>query len=141
MGAATGPAGMIYRRTDYAQPYFDDLSGPALYPLYHLMADLGAASGRRLIASKSGDDGTVATLAYHGAAGPVLWIANLTAKNAAVRIRGFAGRAKLAMLDEGSFVRVTTDADFLNKAGKLLAKAGPLTLRPYAIARLTAIVE
>ncbi len=141
MGAATGPAGMIYRRTDYAQPYFDDLSGPSLYPLYHLMADLGAASGRRLIASKSGDDGTVATLAYHGAAGPILWIANLTAKNAAVRIRGFAGRAKLAMLDEGSFVRVTTDADFLNKAGKRLAKAGPLTLRPYAIARLTAIVE
>jgi D-apionolactonase len=141
MGAATGPAGMIYRRADYAQPYFDDLSGPGLYPLYHLMADLGAAGGRRLIASKSGDDGAVATLGYRGAAGPVLWVANLTAKNAAVRIRGFSGPARLAMLDEGSFLRLTTDADFLKKTGKRLAKVGALVLRPYAIARLAAIAE
>ncbi len=141
MGAATGPAGMIYRRAEYAQPYFDDLAGPAVYPVYHLLADLAAASGRRLMAANSADDSTVASLAYRGAAGPVLWLANLTAKNVSLRVRGFTGKARLALLDEGSFARATTDRDFLNKAGKTIAKVGSLTLRPYGLARLTAITE
>jgi hypothetical protein len=141
MGAATGPAGMIYRRTEYPQPYFDTLSGPALYPVYHLLADLAAASGSRLIASKSADEGAVATLAYRGNAGPILWLANLSANDTSIRIRGFIGRTKLVMLDEGSFARATTDADFLKKAGKTLNKVAALSLRPYAIARLSAIAE
>jgi hypothetical protein len=141
MGAATGPAGMIYRRTDYAQPWFDGLAGPAVYPVYHLLADLAAASGRRLIAAKSGDDTTIASLAYRGEAGPVLWLANLTAKPVTLRIRGFAGRATLALLDEGSFTRAATDPDFLSKSAKKPAKVGALTLRAYGLARLTASGE
>jgi len=139
MGAATGPAGMIYRRTDYAQPYFDDLPGPGLYPVYHLMADLGAAGGRGLIASKASHG--VAALCYRGAAGPVLWLANLTAKPVSVRTKGFAGPAKLAMLDEATFAQATTDEQFLNRRAKRLARVGSLSLRPYALARIAALAE
>ena len=42
MAAPTGPLGVIYRRTDYAQPYFDELpakqSAAAVYSVYHLLA-------------------------------------------------------------------------------------------------------
>ena len=141
MGSATGPAGMIHRRDGYAQPYYDALPGLAVYPVYHLLADLGAAHGRRQIASKSGNDGTVASLAYRGEAGPVLWLANLTPRPVSVRVKGFAGPASLSMLDEGSFARATTDADFLRKGGKRLGKVGALTLRPYALARIAAITR
>jgi hypothetical protein len=139
MGAATGPAGMIYRRTDYPQPYFDDLPGPGFYPVYHLMADLAAASGRGLIASKAGDG--VAALCYRRAAGPVLWLANLTAKPVSIRAKGFAGPAKLAMLDEGTFAQATTDEQFLSRRAKRLARVGSLLLRPYALARIAALAE
>ena len=141
MGSATGPAGMIYRRDDYAQPYFDALSGPAVYPVFHLMADLGAARGRRQIASKSDHDSTMASLAYRGEAGPVLWLANLTPRPISVRVKGFAGPASLSVLDEGSFARATTDAGFLHKGGKRVGKVGVLTLRAYALARIAAIAR
>src|SRR5215813_6605214 len=64
LGAPTGPAGMIYRRTDYPQPYFDDLKGPAVYPLYHVIAGLGRDLGHKLMAVKAGDPSKVAALAY-----------------------------------------------------------------------------
>src|SRR5437763_3964647 len=126
MGAATGPARMIYRRTDYPQPYFDELAGPGLYPVFHVMADLGAASGRGLIASNAGDG--VASLCYRGAAGPVLWLAKLTAKPVSIRAKGFAGPASLAMLDEGTFAQATTDEHFLTRRAKRLARLGSLSL-------------
>jgi hypothetical protein len=112
MGSATGPAGMVYRRDNHAQPYFDDLSGEAVYPVYHLMADLGAANGSKQIASKSS---------------PV-----------SVRVKGFAGPARLTMLDEGSFARATTEPGYLAKSGKRVSKVGSVALRPYGLARLAA---
>ncbi len=63
LGAATGPAGMIYRRTNYAQPYFDEAGAPSVYPLYHVVAGLAAASGSKVIAAKSAAPGKVAALA------------------------------------------------------------------------------
>lgn len=138
MGSATGPAGMIYRRDDYAQPYFDDLAGEAVYPVYHLLADLGAATGSKQIASRSSAENTVASLAWRGKDGPVLWLANLTGKPVSVRIKGFAGPARLTMLDEGAFAKVTTDPGYLAKAGKRVSKVGSVSLRPYGLARLAA---
>ena len=139
LGAATGPAGMIYRKTDHAQPYFDGLKSAAIYPVYHLIADLAAASGSKLLAVNSTGDGTVASLAYGGSGGMVLWLANLTPRAQTVRVKGLAGAAKLTVIDEASFGKATTDAAFLKKSGKKLAKVGSVALKPYAVARLAAI--
>jgi len=138
MGSATGPAGMIYRRDDYAQPYFDSLPGAAVYPVYHLMADLGAANGSKQIASKSSAESAVASLAWCGKDGPVLWLANLTPKPVSVRVKGFTGPARLSTLDEGTFTRATTDPAYLAKSGKRIAKVGTVALRPYGMARIAA---
>src|SRR5919109_1721450 len=78
LGAATGPAGMIYRRTNYAQPYFDEADGVSVYPLYHVVAGLAAASGSKVVATKSAAPGKVAALAVRGRSGTTLWLANLT---------------------------------------------------------------
>jgi hypothetical protein len=138
LGATTGPAGMVYRKTDHAQPYFDALTGTAVYPVYHLIKDLARADGAKLIATEIGDAGKIAALAYKDKAGPVLWLANLTAQPQTVRIAGFDGAATVAVLDEGSFVKATTDLAFLEKSGKPVKKVGTVALRPYAVTRIAA---
>jgi D-apionolactonase len=139
LGAATGPAGMIYRRTNYVQPYFDEAGAPSVYPLYHVVAGLAAASGSKVIAAKSAAPGKVAALAVRDRSGATLWLANLTGETQIVKVSGFTGGAQLHMLDEGSFVAATRDAGYLNKGGKTLKKVGSVALAPYAVARIAAV--
>jgi len=139
LGAATGPAGMIYRRANYAQPYFDEAGAPSVYPLYHVVAGLAAASGSKVIAAKSAAPGKVAALAVRGKSGATLWLANLTGETQTAKVSGFTGGAQLHMLDEGSFVAATKDAGYLNKGGKALKKVGSVALAPYAVARIAAV--
>ena len=51
LGAVTGPQGLIYRKSSYMQPGFDD-GDAAVYPVYHILAGLGRASGARHIETK-----------------------------------------------------------------------------------------
>jgi hypothetical protein len=139
LGAATGPAGMIYRRTNYAQPYFDEGDAPSVYPLYHVVAGLAAASGSKVIAAKSAAPGKVAALAVRGKSGTNLWLANLTGETQTAKVSGFTGGALLHVLDVGSFVAATRDAGYLNKGGKALKKVGSVALAPYAVARIAAV--
>jgi hypothetical protein len=138
LGAATGPAGMIYRRTNYAQPYFDEAGAPALYPLYHVIAGLASASGSKLVAARSGAPGKIAALAYRAKSGPVLWLANLTGESQTAKVSGFSGGALLHAIDEASFVAATKDAGYLGKGGKALKKVGAVELAPFAVARIAA---
>ena len=138
LGAATGPAGMIYRRTNYAQPYFDGTEGAMVYPLYHVIAGLASASGGKLVAAKSAAPGKVAALAYRAKSGPVLWLANLTGETQTAKVSGFSGGALLHAIDEVSFVAATRDAGYLGKGGKALKKVGTVELAPYAVARIAA---
>jgi D-apionolactonase len=138
LGAATGPAGMICRRTNYVQPYFDETDGALVYPVYHVVAGLSAVSGGKLVAAKSSAPGKVAALACRAKAGTVLWLANLTDEARTAKVSGFSGGALLHMLDEGSFVAATRDAGYLAKGGKVLKKVGAVELAPYAVARIAA---
>jgi len=138
LGAATGPAGMIYRRANYAQPYFDEAGSPALYPLYHVIAGLASASGGKLVAARSAAPGKVAALACRAKAGLVVWLANLTGETRTAKVSGFNGAALLHVLDEGSFVAATRDPGYLGKGGRALKKVGTVELAPYAVARIAA---
>ncbi|MEZ5833984.1 MAG: hypothetical protein R3D05_22665 [Dongiaceae bacterium] len=138
LGAATGPAGMVYRRTNYAQPYYDETDGAAVYPLYHVIAGLASASGGKLVAARTAAPGKVAALAYRAKSGAVLWLANLTGETQRAKVAGFNGGAALHMLDDSSFVAATRDAGYLNKNGTALKKVGTVELAPYAVARISA---
>ena len=69
-------------------------------------------------------ESAVASLAWRGKDGTVLWLANLTGKPVSVRVKGFAGPARLTMLDEGSFARATTDPGYLAKSRQAGVQSG-----------------
>src|SRR5262249_41811426 len=111
LAAPTGPLGIIYRRTDYAQPWYDALSGPAVYPLYHVVGGLGRGAGGRLVAAESADPTRVVALAYRGQGRTVLWLANLTADQQTASLGAVRRPVVGATLDEDSFAVAATEPE------------------------------
>ena len=135
MGAPTGPLGIIYRKAEHKQPWYDGLSGPAVFPVYHVIGGLTRGAGQKLVAATSSDNQNVECLAYRGKGGTTLWLANLTAGEQKVQITGAKGAVFGSMLDEDSFVNATTDPRDFQKSWKPMKDA--LTLKPYAVAILS----
>ncbi len=136
MGAATGPFGVIYRRTQDDQPYFDELGSGTVYPAYHVLAGLTGAAGAEVLEATPSRAGSIEALAYRAGGKTTVWLANLTAQRQEVALSGIAaGSGRLAMLDESTFAATTTDARAF-EAGAKEAGTGKIALGPYAVARL-----
>jgi hypothetical protein len=134
IGAPTGPLGIIHRQTDDAQPYYDELTGPAVYPLFHVVSGLTRGAGAKLVDAPCSDSQKVQCLAYRAQGGTTLWLANLTADTQIVRIDG-AGPAMIgALLDENTFETATTDPWRFQQSWKAIGQS--VTLAPYAVAIL-----
>jgi hypothetical protein len=138
MGGATGPSGIIYRKANHVQQWFDDADAK-VYPAYHVMAGLATARGSKLVAAKSADPSMIAVLGHRSGRGTVLWLANLTGSERAVKVSGIEGPAKLHVLDEAAFSAATRDANWLAKGGKALNKLAGIELGPYAVARVVPV--
>jgi len=138
IGAPSGPLGIVHRRTDYAQPYYDELSGPAVYPVFHVISGLTRGAGARLVDAASSDSQKVQTLAYRARGGTTLWLANLTAATQKIRIAAGDGAAPGAtvgaLLDERSFDMATAHPVQFQNSWQ--AMANQVTLEPYAVAIL-----
>ena len=132
MGAPTGPLGIIYCKADHKQPWYDQLSGPAVFPAYHVISGLTRGAGQKLVDTDSSDSAKVQTLAYKGRGGTTLWLANVTAENQSVKLSGAKGAIFGTTLDEDSFVSATTDPRGFQQSWKAMKDA--LTLKPYAVA-------
>ena len=137
LGAPSGALGMVYRRTEHPQPWFDDLEGPAVPPLYHIVAALAAAKGAAVRSATSGDATRVLGLAYKNGGGTLLWLANLTPETQAVTVSGIGGgTATIGRLDSGNFVDAVTDpAGFVADPGTP-GDPSRLELAPFAVARI-----
>ena len=131
-GSPTGPLGIIYRKADHKQPWYDQLSGSAVFPAYHVISGLTRNSGQKLVATESSDSAKVQVLACKAKGGTTLWLANLTAQNQSVKLSGVKGAMFGTMLDEDSFVTATTDPRAFQRSWKAMKHA--LTLKPYAVA-------
>jgi hypothetical protein len=138
MVSATGPAGILYRRTEYPQPWFDDADAK-VYPAFHVIAGLAGGRGNKRLAARSDDPSSIAVLGHRLPAGQVLWLANLTGATRAVSVSGMKGPAILHLLDETTFAAATRDPGYLAGGGKTLTKVSVLELGPYAVARLAAM--
>ncbi|HEX6143585.1 MAG TPA: hypothetical protein VFZ01_12765 [Geminicoccaceae bacterium] len=136
LAAPVGEFGVIHARTGYRQPWFDD-AGAAVYPAYHVLKALGAASGRPMIETASSDGTRVQSLAWRGEAGRVLLLANLTGDILRVTVEGGAPEAEVAVLDERSFLEATSQPDRFARRGERRS-LHDLELRPYAVARIVA---
>jgi hypothetical protein len=131
-GAPTGPLGIIYRKTDYRQPWYDQLSCPAVFPAYHVISSVARSSGQKRVSVETSDAAKVQALACKSKGGTTLWLANLTAQRQSVKLSGAQGALFGTMLDEDSFVTATTDPRGFQNGWKSLNTA--LTLKPYAVA-------
>jgi hypothetical protein len=133
LAAPTGPLGIIYRRTDYAQPWYDSLPGPAVYPVYHVIRGLARGVGSQLVAADSSDPARVVALAYRSQRRTVIWLANLTADPQKVSLRGAHGPMTGITLDEDSFVGATTDPEAFSAHSRPIEDPARLTLKAYAV--------
>ena len=136
-GAPSGALGMVYRRTGHPQPWFDDLDGPAVMPLYHIVAALAAAKEAAVRRVASGDPTRVLGLAHADGAGTLLWLANLTPAPQTVTVTGIAGgTATIGRLDADNFVDAATDPAGFAAAAGTPGDPGNLELAPFAVARV-----
>ena len=137
LGAPSGALGMVYRRTAQPQPWFDDLDGPAVLPLYHIAAALAAAKGAAVRTVASGDPARVLGLAYAHGGGTLLWLANLTPVPQTVAVSGMAGAtATISRLDSSNFVDAVTDPAGFAASPGAPGDPGRLTLAPFAVSRI-----
>jgi D-apionolactonase len=134
IGAPTGPLGIVYRRTEDAQPYYDDLAAPSVYPVFHVIGGVARGAGAKLVDALSSDSQKVQSLAYRAKGGTTLWLANLTADRQQVRITAGDGAMIGALLDENSFEMATAQPRQFQNSWKPMGQQ--ITLGPYAVAIL-----
>ena len=136
LGAPTGPFGHIYRRTDFAQPYFDDLDRHAVYPSFHVLAGLARLAEGSRLSVKLSQPGKIAALAARTGGKTHLWLANLTNDRITAKVPALDGaKASIAILDADSFERLTLEPDYLDAAAQDTT-SGEVGLDAYATARI-----
>jgi hypothetical protein len=134
LAAAVGPSGIAYTAQPHAQPWFDE-AGVPVCPHYHIVAGHAALAGEVLVATSS-DARALQALAVANDGILTLWVSNLTGTEQAVHIAGVPGQGQVLILDEESFEAACRDPDWRNTATRAAVGAGPLALRPYAVAEI-----
>ena len=74
------------------------------------------------------------TLAYRAKKDTTVWLANLTADEQTVALKGASGPVFGAMLDESTLVTATTDPKRFQAGYKPIGDPGRIKLKPYAVA-------
>jgi hypothetical protein len=115
-------------------------SANAVYPVYHIFADVGEFSGGEVLRACSSDPLIVQALALRGKDRIGVLLANLTSELQRVSVRNLPSQVLVRTLDEDSAVeamqepeayRSRTPKDMKTRDGAL-----ELELKPYAILRL-----
>ena len=135
LGAAGGESGLIHHPGDYRQPWFDEAGG--LFPAYHVMRGVYAASGAARIPAEVSDPRNLQVLAFRSEHGPELWIGNLSSEECTVVLEGIdTGAMEIATLDEQSFEACAAGIGGFDATGQPLHRRSSLHLAPYAVVRL-----
>lgn len=122
-----GPLGVIYRKTSWSQPLFDEDNDRNVYPAFHVLKALCALSGQSRLAIEL-PDGCVG-LAAKLSGKSVAIIANTSVEDATVSL---LNDCEAQILDCSSFDAATRDPDWLGKDKK--SYRGTLSLGPHAVA-------
>ncbi|MBX2886253.1 MAG: hypothetical protein KTR32_40230 [Granulosicoccus sp.] len=138
--APTGEFGIINTRQDWPQPGFDD-SDRIVFPAYHVIAGIAAASGLSQCKTESSNSREVEALAYISEGKQHLWIANLTGKDQQIEIRGLAqNQAEITTISLQTWHMCTQDIYGFENTGQQIALPD-LELSPYAVAKLETLIE
>jgi hypothetical protein len=132
VGEGVGELGIIYAKSEYPQPWFDENDG--VYPAYHVLKGLAALCGRPLlnvVITKPREIQAVATL-FGGVV--ETWVANLTNQTQTIELTPkLPGAASI--LSSSEFEQATKEILAIDSLEREFA-GDELTLPPYAVARL-----
>lgn len=133
LGGATGDYGLVHTPVDTAQPWYDESGG--VYPPYHVMRALYAASGAPYRVTEISAPRDVQAMAFETSDGIELWLANLLAEPQAAAVEGIdlAG-ARIAVLDASTFEAGASGPEGFER-GESTYRGGHFTLAPFAVAR------
>jgi hypothetical protein len=101
-----------------------------VYPIYHVVAGMAQAAGRRGIAATSSDRSRIACLAHETPGGARIWLANLTEEPLAVSLPTLSA-ARGAALDETTFAAAAGDPAFMRTAAQPVG--GTLEIGAYGV--------
>jgi len=151
--AEAGAAGITYFETTGWRGVMETAAGSpvpdkfvsipgGVFPVYHVLADVGEFSGGQVIPSRSADRLAVDGLALRKDGNLRVLVANMTAEPQTVVVRGLPAQLDVRVLDAANAeAAMQAPEAFRAAAGRCLAAAdGALTLDlpPYAVARLDA---
>lgn len=134
-GDFTGPFGYVYRKADFAQPWFDEQDGRMVYPAFHVMAGLSKLSGATLLSMGTSGADSIAAIAAEKDGRTTLWLSNLTARKQSVQLSDTPISARIALLAADQFERAAADPNFMENPGRRLDDQF-ISLDAYAVARV-----
>ena len=117
---------------------FPSLPG-AVFPLYHVLADVGAFAGGEVIPARSADPLAVDGLLLRKGDDLLGLVANLTPEAQAVALHGLPERVNVRVLDAACAEEAMRAPEAFRTHGALQVAAGgrlDLALPPYAVARV-----
>jgi hypothetical protein len=118
---------------------FPSLPG-SVFPLYHVLADVGAFAGGQVIPTNSSDNLRVEALALSREGQTALLVANLSADPQQVTVQNLAEGVRVRLLDESNAeAAMESPEEFRQQPGELRQTSGgalQLSLQPYAVARI-----
>jgi len=118
---------------------FPSIAG-AVFPLYHVLADVGEFAGGEVVVCNSSDPVAVEGMVLRKAGRMAVLLANLTDQPQVARVTGLQPLLRARLLDEANVIAAMTEPRKFraNPGGSAEIIAGTLEveLRPYGLARL-----
>lgn len=137
LSSPAGPFGIVWHAMNREQPWFDDHASPdAVFPVWHVIAGLASRSGAAVRAVDCPEASKLAAIAFDTNAGIEVWLANLTAEQRVVELRGLDSTAVIARLDGDTFQSCCSGPDGF-QATASVANPSKLGLDAYAVLRIS----
>jgi len=112
----------------------------AVFPMYHIFADVAMFAGGQVVQVKSSDSLRVDALALRKDDQSRIWVANLDGNASRIRILNLPKQVCLKILDEDSYLDAVQAPDhYRQQPGQVKTTVGEclfLELKPYAIVRI-----
>ena len=133
LGEPIGLFGLVSTRQSYARPWWDEQAEGAVYPLFHVAADL-AEAGLHAAVEACANDPRLAALAWESDGRRTLLVANLSAAPIDVSLSGLTDPL-VRILDAETLPQAARDPDRFRADLRPIGQSRSISLDAYATAR------
>jgi hypothetical protein len=136
----TGWGGVMEREAGSPLPKKFPSTGGSVFPLYHVLADIGQFAGGEVIPTASSNPLEVDGIAVQKGNSTRLLACNMTNSTKRVSVRNLKSRVAVRFLDESNADRAMSDPEDFGTLGSSIRTAGggtlDIELLPYAVCRI-----